>query len=99
MQHSPGTRKVQPITTKYPQHVHVTVDQGVGLFMLDVLDADTEAKWLPNIGPSAMVLARRLVSATSKCLVYSTTELAEDLGIGVPRLMLAFKRLERARLA
>lgn len=61
---------------------------------LDVLDyPTTERAWLPILGPSAMVLARHLV--TSDRGIYPMSELARDLGIGVPRLWAAFKRLER----
>lgn len=65
---------------------------------LNVLDIpDTEAHWLPLIGPTAMVLARRLVMDNPGAF-YLASDLARDLGVGVPRLWAAFKRLERAKL-
>ena len=66
---------------------------------LNVLDIpDTEAHWLPVIGPTAMVLARRLVMDGTDGAFYLASDLARDLGVGVPRLWAAFRRLERAKL-
>lgn len=64
---------------------------------LDVLDYPaTEQAWLPIIGPTAMVLARRLVVEGDA--FYLASDLARELGVGVPRLWQAFKRLERVNL-
>jgi hypothetical protein len=83
-----------------PSAILVTIDtERDERFVLDVLDYNTEYLWLPTIGPSAMVLARLLLSDTSERSTYPTTSLAYDLGIGVPRLWEACNRLRRARLA
>lgn len=76
----------------------ISIDTEVEAF--NVLDVpDTEAHWLPVIGPTAMVLARRLVMDGEDGAFYLASDLARDLGVGVPRLWAAFRRLERAKLA
>ena len=90
---------MKPTTSNLPTSVHVTIlttqDER---FLLPVLSRETETLWLPNIGPSAMVLARRLV-AQERTDIYDMAALAPAIGVGVPRLWEAFNRLRRAKLA
>lgn len=84
------------LTPDTPVSIDVSIDTEVDAF--GVLDVEVEAHWLPVIGPTAMVLARRLIADGEDGSFYLASDLASDLGVGVPRLWAAFKRLERAKL-
>lgn len=52
--------------------------------------------WLPILGPTAMLLAQRLVHDEGG--TYVTRELASELGVGAARLWQAVERLEKRQL-
>lgn len=61
-----------------------------------------EHHWLPIIGPTAMLLARRLDGLLAhndgNCVDIEVEPLAHSLGVGVSRLWHALDRLKRRRL-
>lgn len=88
------TRRLTP--TDVPAYVHVRVIIGMESSPLHVLDAETEKAWLPTLGPTAMLLARRLIAGGDD--IYKVDELARQFGVGALRLWNAFTRLDRRRL-
>jgi hypothetical protein len=58
-------------------------------------DEESMLAWLPTIGPTAAVLARWLIAHDGD---HSTGDIAQQLGVGVPRLHHALHRLSRAGL-
>jgi hypothetical protein len=64
--------------------------------MTDVLSDEGVETWLPILGPTAMLLAQRLVRDDGG--TYVTRELASEMGVGASRLWLAVERLEKRQL-
>ena len=64
--------------------------------MTDVLSDEGVEAWLPSLGPTAMLLAQRLVRDGGGS--YVTRELARELGVGAGRLWNAVERLEQRQL-
>ena len=71
------------VTLAHPTLTHVLSDEAV----------DT---WLPILGPTAMLLAQRLVRDEGG--TYVTSELAHEFGVGPTRLWTAVTRLEKRQL-
>lgn len=102
MQHQPDARAVQR-STAYVDYLSVTVDMTGPLTRHPVAGWYVEVAWLPIVGPTALLLARRLVAADRDATDRDATlvrvdELAPSLGVGVPRLWTALGRLERRGL-
>jgi hypothetical protein len=64
--------------------------------MTDVLSDEAVEVWLPSLGPTAMLLAQRLVRDGGG--TYVTRELAREIGVGAGRLWNAVERLEQRQL-
>lgn len=80
--------------------VAVLVDMNGPLAWHEVKGPYVEHAWLPIVGPTALLLARRLYETLGRGSVeLDVAELAADIGVGKSRLLGAFARLERFGLA
>ena len=89
-----GTTRLRP--EDVPAFVHVRVIVGMESSPLNALDDEAERAWLPIIGPTAMLLARRLITEGDD--IYNVAELAAQFGVNALRMWAAFQRLDRRKL-
>lgn len=86
MSHPPGAH-VQPST-----RVNVQLVAGAGH---PVLGAYCEGHWLPVLGPTCYLLARRFADSTHGITSYTYGDLAFALGVSPTKIRDAVKRLRR----
>ena len=81
-----------------PRHMTVTiVEDHDGA---DPLSVHGMGLWLPTIGPTATVLAQRLIQCGKATrIMYATPLLAHSIGVKTSKMWYATRRLERYELA
>lgn len=89
MKYPPGIHTVQPSTM-----IRVVIDSDPTNGH-DIESAHVEQVWLPILGPTAMLLARRLLRAPHDITDYGLADLAHWLGVGYRKIDVALSRLDR----
>lgn len=76
--------------------LHVTPHRHSASRNLDPFSGEAELEWLPILGPTAFLLARRITSdAQQGYFVHDIPMLAQSLGVGPDQLRKSIQRLRR----